>query len=117
MTPRKNWERQDAPVKYCSKRCRQLRLRPIDKQLETATIALLSKRPRASSICPSEVARHVRPESWQPLMESTRMAARRLVALGQVEITQGGRIVDPSTAKGPIRIRRSARFDPLYVAD
>ena len=25
---------------------------------------------------------------------------------GEVEITQGGRVVDPSTAKGPIRIRR-----------
>ena len=117
MTPRKNWERQDTPVKYCSKRCRRLRLRPIDKQLETATIALLSQRASASSICPSEVARTVRPDSWQPLMEPTRMAARRLVAVGQVEITQGGRVVDPSTAKGPIRVRRSAKFDPLFVAD
>ena len=29
----------------------------------------------------------------------------RLVDQGQVEITQAGRVVDPSTAKGPIRIR------------
>ena len=35
------------------------------------------------------------------------MAARRLVDRGEVEILQGGRVVDPSTAKGPIRIRRS----------
>ena len=117
MTPRKNWERQATPVKYCSKRCRHLRLRPIDKQLESVTIALLAKRSIASSVCPSEVARLVRPDSWQQIMESTRMAARRLMALGQVEITQGGRVVDPSTAKGPIRIRRSATFDPSYVAD
>jgi hypothetical protein len=38
-------------------------------------------------------------------MEPARQAARRLVARGAVEITQGGRPVDPSTAKGPIRVR------------
>jgi hypothetical protein len=31
------------------------------------------------------------------------------VAAGEVEIVQGGRVVDPSTAKGPIRIRRARR--------
>jgi hypothetical protein len=39
-------------------------------------------------------------------MEPVRRAARRLVAAGEAEITQGGNVVDPSTAKGPIRIRR-----------
>jgi hypothetical protein len=39
-------------------------------------------------------------------MEPAREAARRLVAEGQVQITQGGSVVDPATAKGPIRIRR-----------
>jgi hypothetical protein len=34
------------------------------------------------------------------------MAARRLAASGDVELTQQGRVVDPSTARGPIRIRR-----------
>ena len=49
------------------------------------------------------------PEGWQDLMEPARQAARRLVAAGDVEITQGGHVVDPSTAKGPIRIRRVRR--------
>ena len=44
-------------------------------------------------------------EDWRPLMERARMAARRLVAAGGVEITQRGRVVDPSSAKGPIRVR------------
>jgi hypothetical protein len=35
------------------------------------------------------------------------MAARRLVDQGEVEIVQRGRVVDPSTAKGPLRIRRA----------
>jgi len=38
-------------------------------------------------------------------MEPARCAARRLVAAGRIEIVQGGRVVDPSTAKGPIRLR------------
>ena len=38
-------------------------------------------------------------------MEPVRSAARRLVARGQLEILQQGRVVDPSTARGPIRLR------------
>ena len=38
-------------------------------------------------------------------MEPARQAARRLVARDLVDITQSGRVVDPSTARGPIRIR------------
>ena len=45
-------------------------------------------------------------EAWRELMEPARSAARRLVAADQVVITQRGVVVDPSTAKGPIRIRR-----------
>ncbi|MFM1965775.1 MAG: hypothetical protein RL134_1500, partial [Actinomycetota bacterium] len=64
---------------------------------------------RDGTICPSEAARAVDPEGWRDLMEPARQAARRLVAAGDVEITQGGHVVDPSTAKGPIRIRRVRR--------
>jgi hypothetical protein len=75
--------------------------------LETAITDLLDRRATGATICPSEAARAVGGEDWRPLMEDARAAARRLVAAGRVEITQGGRVVDPSTAKGPIRIRRS----------
>jgi len=44
-------------------------------------------------------------ETWRELMEPARRAARRLVAAGKVQITQGGVVVDPSTARGPIRVR------------
>ena len=40
-------------------------------------------------------------------MESTREAARRLAAKGAIVITQRGKVVNPSTAKGPIRLRRA----------
>ena len=39
-------------------------------------------------------------------MEPARRAAARLVAAGDVVVTQGGKVVDPSTAKGPIRVGR-----------
>jgi hypothetical protein len=79
----------------------------VDALLEAAILDLLAKRAPTSTICPSDAARAVRPEGWRDLMEPARRAARRLVADGSVVVTQGGRIVDPATATGPIRIRRA----------
>ncbi|RKH14808.1 DUF3253 domain-containing protein, partial [Corallococcus sp. CA047B] len=42
---------------------------------------------------------------WRSRMEPVREAARRLVARGVLDIVQGGRVVDASTARGPIRLR------------
>lgn len=105
ITWRKKWERNWEQVQYCSDSCRK----PIQKrdlELETVIQTLLAARPRGATICPSEAARLVFGEdAWRPHMESARRAARRLVVRGTVAITQGGRVVDPSTARGPIRIR------------
>ena len=79
-----------------------------DERLEQAIRDLLGQRAAGSSICPSDAARAVGTEGgWRDLMEPARRAARRLVAAGEVEVTQGGRVVDPATATGPIRIRRA----------
>ena len=109
MQWRAKWARNWEQVKYCSDACRQTRATATDDELEQAILQLLEARSRDALICPSEAARHVAAEDWRALMEPARMAARRLVARGLVEITQGGRVVDPSRAKGPIRIRRSRR--------
>jgi len=90
--------------RWCSKACRQHRVTETDIALERKITELLAARPATSSICPSEVARATS-DDWRDLMEPTRRAARRLVARGEVEITQGGSVVDPSQFKGPIRIR------------
>lgn len=103
---RKKWARDWEHVKYCSKRCRGRKLGGVDRALEDAIVALLDRRARGATICPSEAARAVRPDDWRDWMEPTRMAARRLVARGALEILQRGRPVDPSTAKGPIRLRK-----------
>jgi hypothetical protein len=107
MTWRAKWAANWDEVRYCSDRCRRQKVRPVDEALETAIRTLLEARARGATICPSEAARAVEPGGWQVLMEPARAAARRLVAAGEVEITQGGRVVDPSTCKGPIRIRRA----------
>jgi sarcosine oxidase gamma subunit len=93
-------------AKYCSDACRRRRVDATDRALEAAINDLLDARAATSSTCPSEAARAVAPDDWRPLMEPARRAARRMVARGEVQITQGGTVVDPSTAKGPIRIRR-----------
>ncbi|MEV8129617.1 DUF3253 domain-containing protein [Pseudarthrobacter oxydans] len=79
----------------------------VDQQLEAAILELLANRAATSTICPSEAARAVGGGTWRDLMEPARRAARRLVDAGEVQVTQGGSVVDPSTAKGPIRIRKA----------
>ena len=106
ITWRKKWARDWDAVRYCSDRCRSRRTSPVDAQLEQPVRTLLAARARGATICPSEAARAVGGEQWRELMEPARAAARRLVAAGEVEVTRGGRVVDPSTAKGPIRVRR-----------
>ncbi len=105
MTWRAAWAANWDEVRYCSDRCRTRRVRPVDVALEDTIRALLAERARGATICPSDAARQVDPERWRDLMEPARAAARRLVNAGVVEITQGGRVVDPSSAKGPIRVR------------
>jgi len=98
-------------VRWCSDACRRRGLRPVDLALESAILELLETRPNGGTICPSEAVRKVSDDGGADdrgdLMEPARRAARRLVATGAVEILQDGRVVDPSTAKGPIRIRRA----------
>lgn len=104
ITWRKKWARDWEQVRYCSERCRRQRLGDTDRALEAAILELLEQRAAGATICPSEAARAVAAD-WRPLLEPARQAARRLVAAGRLEITQRGRPVDPSTARGPIRLR------------
>ncbi len=106
MEWRAKWADSWAEVRYCSADCRRRGVNPVDRELEARILALLAARAVTSTICPSDAARAVGGEDWRALMEPARRAARRLVDSGEVQITQGGSVVDPSTAKGPIRIRK-----------
>ena len=106
---RKKWERDWDVIKYCSDGCRGHTPGAADAALETSILTLLAERGRDKTICPSEAAKAVggkdERRDWEGLMEPARAAARRLVAAGRIVITQGGRVVDPSTAKGAIRLK------------
>ena len=103
---RKKWERSWPEIKYCSDRCRAAKggVRP---ELAEAILQLLGLRARDATICPSEVL-PLALKSDPAEMEEVRQAARRLVHEGRIEILQKGRVVDPSTARGPIRLRLKA---------
>ena len=67
-------------------------------------LALTAQRGPAKSICPSEVARTLRPD-WQPLLGAVRRAACRLAAAGRIDILRKGHVVPPVGVKGVIRLR------------
>lgn len=105
IEPRKKWSRNWESVKYCSERCRRSKGNP---QHEAKILELLNQRASSSSLCPSEVL-PLELRKDKSKMEEVRQAARRLVQQGLLVITQKGQIVDPSTAKGPIRLKLSSK--------
>jgi hypothetical protein len=103
---RRRWQHCWDAVRHCSRRCSGDRPGKLDAQLEQAIVELLAARAGGATICPSEAARLVAPEQWRALMPAVTAAARRLAARGVLVVCQGGRVVDPSAVRGPIRLRR-----------
>jgi hypothetical protein len=109
------WSQDWDIIKYCSDTCRNQKTSASTADLESAILSLLAERGPAKTICPSEAAKLVAGDArdkasphrrdWEALMEPARAAARHLVAQNKIVITQHGAVVDPSTAKGPIRLR------------
>ncbi len=77
-----------------------------DARLRAVILELLDRRGPGKTICPSDAARAVAGASFRPLMDAARAAAAELVAAGEIEVTQGGEVVDIAQARGPIRLRR-----------
>ena len=122
----KKWAQDWDIVKHCSDACRNQRATASGAELEQAILALLSELTadgdKSKTICPSEAAKLVagyagggyesardkqrsHRRDWEALVEPARAAARRLVAEKKIVITQHNEVIDPSTAKGPIRLR------------
>ncbi|MCA9298455.1 MAG: DUF2256 and DUF3253 domain-containing protein [Phycisphaerales bacterium] len=106
---RRKWARDWDEVRYCSQACRRSKVSDADRAIEEVILSLLHDRSSGSSICPSDAAQRLDPDDWRARLPDVRRAARRLVASGRLEITQGGQVVDPSKAKGPIRLRQPRR--------
>lgn len=73
-------------------------------EIEAAILELTAQRGPAKSICPSEVARALRPD-WQPLLAEVRRIACQLAAAGRIDILRKGKVVAPEGIKGVIRLR------------
>jgi hypothetical protein len=106
---RRKWRKDWDNLKYCSDKCRASGLTSRDDEIEKAILKLLQARPNGATIFPSEAVRVLQPreadDSRQVLMEAIRRAARRLAVRRQVVWLQGGRPVDPSKARGPVRLK------------
>lgn len=99
----KRWEKTWESVRYCSKGCRQDKFEKRDANLEESILNLLNS--KQQPIDPSLLEATFDAESFKNLRERIRRAARRLVAQGKIDILQKGRVVDASSAKGPIELR------------
>ncbi|MEM8740835.1 MAG: DUF3253 domain-containing protein [Pseudomonadota bacterium] len=77
-----------------------------DEEIAQALQRLAVSRGPARSFCPSEAARAICAD-WRPLMPRIRTMAGRLIDRGALQATQGGRRVDPRTARGPIRLAQA----------
>ena len=83
---------------YCSTACRRRGITEADRKAEEAIRYAVQHSAGATSLS----AIH-----WDDQhAEMLRRAARRLVAAGEIEMIQSGRVVDPSTAAGEVSIRR-----------
>lgn len=109
---RKKWERDWDAVTYCSSACRSRGVTSQDRRIEALIRELVAGAPRGvsdadvlSALGP-QVARPPAARGAGSTQESVRRAARRLVAGDELEMVQGGRVVDPSTTSGPVVLRR-----------
>jgi hypothetical protein len=76
-----------------------------DDRARQVILELVSERGASKTICPSEAARALAgDQDFRPFMERVREAAGTLAADGRVEVTQKGRPVTISEARGPVRI-------------
>ena len=104
---RKKWEKNWDEIKYCSDRCRGLSRKQgksTSQTLQNQILDLLRLRDAEKTICPSEVLPAEHKKDSQK-MEKVRQAARLLAHGGVIEITQGGKPVDPDSFRGAIRLR------------
>ena len=73
--------------------------------IEAEILQRTTERGPGKSICPSEVARALAPEKWQPLMGPIRKAAAKLSAAGRIDILRKGKPIAPDAIHGVIRLR------------
>lgn len=87
-----------------------------DRRAIAATIRkLLRERGAGKSICPSDVARALSPDSFRALMPAVRAEAARLVREREIVVIQRGEVVDIAKVRGPIRLARASLSQTSYI--
>lgn len=76
-----------------------------EEAIRDCLLKLVRDRGPSKTICPSEVARALDSEDWRSLMPQVRAVGVALTHAEQIVVLQKGQVVDPETAKGPIRYR------------
>ena len=76
-----------------------------DARIQETIRGLLEGLDPGKTICPSDAARAIDDDGFRALMDPVRRVARDMVARGELEVTQSGRVVDIDTARGAIRLR------------
>lgn len=77
---------------------------PSDKEIRDEILRLLLIDSRVSSICPSDVARSLRPQ-WRQWMPLVMEIAAEMAKDREIEVILNGQPVDIEKVKGPIRLR------------
>lgn len=100
---RAKWARDWDAVRRCGGRCKRSRRRPdaLDYALEHAVLAMAT--PRSAALDAVSLA-----HAHGADRERVRDAVRRLVVRGRVAVVRGGRVVDPSTVKGALHVKKVA---------
>lgn len=98
---RKKWEKNWPEIKYCSDECRKNKNK---FDFREKIMALLHSRGPLKTICPSELL-PLEFKKDKVMMEHVRRSARLLATDNKIEITQSGKVVDPVSFKGPIRLK------------
>lgn len=79
--------------------------RPPDPDaIEKVILDLVHQRGAGKTICPSEAARRLDAEHWRRLMPPVRDVAARMARAGQIQIRRKGKVIDPDTMRGVIRL-------------
>ena len=99
----KRWEKTWEDVRYCSSSCRKDKFEKRDSKFEEAILRHLTEQKQFIDL--AEIEKDFESENYRNLRERIRRAARRLVAKGKIDILQKGKVVEASTAKGPIEVR------------
>ena len=109
MEWRKKWASNWDAVRYCSKACRGQKLETRDTQLERLLLDQLDAQAGGKTLTPEQVIKSWAQAPKQDARERVLRAGRRLAHRGLVEFRQQGRVVDPSTFRGPVSIYRRSR--------